>query len=129
MEDFSEEFDTYLLKKQPKDLDLLIGALKSFPQRIDDYLPTIASIDITNNDTWLALAGQAIQENNYSMAGTYLNNSYYIDENNYKYYYYLSLVQRARGDIEESNRSLVKCSILNSDYSMNMNLGNSVYEK
>ena len=50
------------------------------------------------------------------MAETYLNNSYYIDENNFKYYYYLSLVLKAKGDIEKSKQSLVKCSRLNSNY-------------
>ena len=63
------------------------------------------------------------------MAETYLNNSYYIDENNFKYYYYLSLVLRAKGDIEKAKQSLIKCSILNADYQSKINLGQSVYEK
>ena len=67
-----------------------------FPQRADDYLARIASVDISNNEIWLGLANQAIKDKNYSMAETYLNNSYYIDENNFKYYYYLSVVLRAK---------------------------------
>ena len=118
-----------LLKKHCNDSDLLVGSLKLFPQRADDYLPTIASVDITNNEIWLALANLAIKDGNYSMAETYLNNSYYIDENNFKYYYYLSLVLRAKGDVERSQQSLIKCSMLNSDYESNINSGQSVYEK
>lgn len=118
-----------LLKKHANDSDLLVGSLKVFPQRADDYLPQIASVDITNNEIWLGMANLAIKDGNYNMAETYLNNSYYIDENNFKYYYYLSLVLRAKGDIEKSNLSLVRCSRLNSDYEANINPGHSVYEK
>ena len=57
------------------------------------------------------------------------NELYYIDENNFKYYYYLSLVLRAKGDIDKSNQSLVKCSRLNSDYAANVNPGHSIYEE
>lgn len=118
-----------LLKKHASDEDLLIGSLKVFPQRADDYLARIASVDISNNEIWLGLANLAIKDKNYSMAETYLNNSYYIDENNFKYYYYLSVVLRAKGDIEKSNQSLVRCSILNSDYAANINPGHSIYEE
>lgn len=118
-----------LLKKHSSDEDLLIGSLQVFPQRADDYLARIASVDISNNEIWLGLANQAIKDKNYSMAETYLNNSYYIDENNFKYYYYLSVVLRARGEIEKSNQSLVRCSILNSDYAANINPGHSIYEE
>lgn len=118
-----------LLKKHLNDEDLLIGSLKVFPERADDYLARIASVDISNNEIWLGLANLAIKDGNYSMAETYLNNSYYIDENNFKYYYYLSLVLKAKGDIEKSNQSLVRCSRLNSDYAANINPGHSIYEE
>ena len=109
-----------MLKKNGFDEDLLINSLKVFPQRADEYLPRLASIDITNNDLWLGMANLAIKDGNLKMAETYLNNSYYIDENNFKYYYYLSLVYKAKGDIDKANQSLVKCSRLNSDYIMNV---------
>ena len=118
-----------LLKKYQNNEDLLVESLKAFPQMADYYLPQVASIDITNNDIWLELANLAIRDGNYTMATTYLNNSYYIDENNFKYYYYLSLVLRAKGDIELANQSLVKCSRLNSDYAADVNPGHSIYEE
>lgn len=118
-----------LLKKNPQNENLLANSLKVFPQRADEYLARIASVDISNNEIWLGLANQAIKDGNYKMAETYLNNSYYIDENNFKYYYYLSLVLRAKGDVEKSNQSLVKCSRLNSDYEANVNAGHSIYEE
>ena len=61
------------------------------------------------------------------MASTYLNNSYYIDENNFKYYYYLSLVLRAKGDVDRANQSLIRCSNINADYSAALNTGNEKY--
>lgn len=118
-----------LLKKNSSDIDLLLGSLKIFPQRAYDYLPTVVSFDITNNELWLGLAHLAISDSNYSMAETYLNNSYYIDENNFRYYYYLSLVLKAKGDFVRAKYSLERCSTLNSEYITNINTGMYVYEK
>ena len=111
-----------LLKKDGLDENLLAESLKVFPQRADDYLARIASVDVSNNEIWLGLAGVAIKDGNYTMAQTFLNNSYYIDENNFKYYYYLSLVLRAKGNIEQSNQSLIRCSRLDSDYASKVNM-------
>ena len=111
-----------LIKKDRYDEDLLISSLKVFPQRVDEYLARIVSVDISNNEIWLALANVALRDRNIVMAETYLNNSYYIDENNFKYYYYLSLVLRAKGNIEQSNQSLIKCSRLDSDYASKVNM-------
>ena len=118
-----------LLKKYQYDEDLLVESLKVFPQKADYYLPRVAAIDITNNDIWLGLANLAIRDQNYTMATTYLNNSYYIDVNNFKYYYYLSLVLRAKGDVDLANQSLIKCSRLNSDYAADVHPGQSIYEE
>ena len=133
----SEKLYNKLLKRHSTDGDLLISSLRMFPQKAYDYLPIAISLDITNNDIWLGLANLAIKDGNYSMAETYLNNSYYIDENNFKYYYYLSQVLKAKGDIEKSNISLGKCYALNSNYEPGVNLipedkvytRQSVYEK
>jgi len=118
-----------MLKRHDDNQDLLIGSLKVFPQRADEYLPRIISVDITNNDIWLGLANVAINDGNFSIAETCLNNSYYIDENNFKYYYYLSLVLNAKGDTERAKQSLIKCSRLNSDYNIEINSGYGAYEK
>lgn len=112
----SQKLYEKLLKKNELNEELLINSLKAFPHRADDYLPMIASVDIFNNDVWLAMAQKAIRDRNYTMAEVFLNNSYYIDENNFKYYYYLSLLLKAKGDFEKSKQALIKCDKLNSDY-------------
>ncbi len=111
----SKKLYNKLLKKY-NDEDLLVSALKVYPQKAYEYLPNVISVDITNNDVWLGLASLAIKDENYSMAETYLNNSYYIDENNFKYYYYLSQVLKAKGEFAKSDLSLIKCSTLNENY-------------
>ena len=116
-----------LLKNNKMNEDLLIESLKVIPQRVDYYLPRVASIDLSNNDIWLGLANHAIKDGNYAMAITYLNNSYYIDENNFKYYYYLSLVLRAKGEEDLANRSLLRCADINADYASIINSGYSEY--
>ena len=118
-----------LLKKNQFDEDLLVNSLQVFPQKSDYYMPRVASIDISNNDIWLGLANLAIRDKNFNMAATYLNNSYYIDANNFRYYYYLSLVLRAKGDNELAQQSLIRCSRLNSDYAADINPGHSIYEE
>ena len=118
-----------LLKKNQYDEDLLVNSLQVFPQKSDYYMPRVASIDISNNEIWLGLANLAIRDKNFNMATTYLNNSYYIDANNFKYYYYLSLVLRAKGDNELAQQSLIRCSRLNSDYAADINPGHSIYEE
>ncbi len=125
----SQKLYEKLLKKHNTNEELLVESLQVFPQKADYYLPKVASIDISNNDIWLGLANLAIRDNNFNMAATYLNNSYYIDANNFKYYYYLSLVLRAKGDIELANQSLIRSSRLNSDYAADVNPGHSVYEE
>ena len=112
-----------LLKKYQDDENVLVSSLKVMPQKSDYNLPKAVSLDISNNDIWLGLANLAIKEGNYNMAQTYLNNSYYIDENNFKYYYYLSLVLRARGENDLANISLIRCSNINSDYNAALNSG------
>ena len=118
-----------LLKKHANDENLLIESLKVYPQKADYHLPKIVSLDISNNEVWLGLARLAIKDGNYNMATTYLNNSYYIDENNFKYYYYLSQVLLAKGDLELAEQSLIRCSNLNSDYAAELNPGYSVYDE
>ena len=116
-----------LLQNNKTNEDLLVESLKVIPQRVDYYLPRVASIDLANNDIWLGLANYAIKDGNYKMATTYLNNSYYIDENNFKYYYYLSLVLRAMGDLESANKSLIRCADINADYAAIVNSGYGEY--
>lgn len=116
-----------LLKDNKTNEDLLVESLKVIPQRVDYYLPRVAAIDLSNNDIWLGLAKYAIKDGNYKMASTYLNNSYYIDENNFKYYYYLSLLLRAKGDIDLAERSLSRCADINADYKAVINSGYSDY--
>lgn len=125
----SQKMYEKLLKKNQYDETLLIEALQIMPYKADYYLPKVVSVDLTNIDVWLSLANLAIRDKNYNMAITYLNNAFYIDSNNFKYYYYLSLVLRAKGDIEKANQSLVKCTRLNSDYMSDMNAGYTNYEK
>ena len=111
-----------LLKRYSNDCDLLIGALKVFPQRTEYYLSTVASLDVNNVEVWLGLAKVAIHEKNFVMAETFLNNAYYIDDDNFKYYYYLSTLFQAKGDLTKSKESLKRCSRLNSDYVKNIDL-------
>ena len=127
--DKSKKIYENLLKNNKYNEDLLVESLKVIPQRVDYYLPRAVSIDISNNDIWLGLANHAISDGNFTMAATYLNNSYYIDENNFKYYYYLSMLFRAKGDVDLAEQSLIRCSKIKADYEAAIKQGLCVYDK
>ena len=136
-------------QKQVTKINLSGHGLKEFPQNIFEYtnltklvlsnnqikvipkdilkLKRLKVLDLANNDIWLGLAKYAIQDGNYTMATTYLNNSYYIDENNFKYYYYLSQLLRAKGDNEMADLSLIRCADINAEYEAAMRSGYSEY--
>lgn len=61
------------------------------------YLKKSLSININFTDAWLELCRIAIEQKNFDEAKKYLKISKYIDENNYKYYYYQGLLAKRQG--------------------------------
>ena len=80
------------------------------------YLKKALSYDIEQKDAWYALAEEMIKNNNNSEAEKYLKYAYYIDENDFRYYYYQSLIKRHAGQIDEAVELMNKCTKLNPDF-------------
>ena len=61
------------------------------------YLKKALSINMNFTDAWLELSRIAIEQKNFKDAKKYLKVSKYIDENNYRYYYYQGMLLKAQG--------------------------------
>ena len=82
----------------------------------DMYLKKALSYNIEQKDAWYALAEEMIKSNNKSLAKNYLEYAYYIDENDFRYYYYQSLIKRSEGQMDEAVRLINKCTKLNPEF-------------
>ncbi|MBQ6516758.1 hypothetical protein IJI31_06215 [bacterium] len=80
------------------------------------YLKKALSYDIEQKDAWYALAEEMIKRNDNSAAEKFLKYAYYIDENDFRYYYYQSLIKRQEGQLDEAVKLMNKCTKLNPDF-------------
>ena len=65
------------------------------------YLKRSVAINPNFKDGWIDLSRIMIENGNLAQAKKYLENAYYIDENDFRYYYYHSLLLKKT---EELNR-------------------------
>lgn len=80
------------------------------------YLKKALAINPLFEDAWIELAKTDIEKGNYDIAQKYLSNAFYIDENNFKYYYYQGLINRNSGDFSQAKYNFKKCLKLNANY-------------
>ena len=83
-----------------------------------EYLKKAISINPNFNDAWLALADYAINKGNIDNAVSYLRASKYIDDNDYRYYYYLGLVLKNKGLFAQAKENFEYSIKLNPDYEL-----------
>ena len=81
------------------------------------YLKKSLALDITYKDAWIDLARIEIEKQNIHHAKTYLAIAGYIDENDFRYYYYQGLIAKAEGLSKDANDNFQKSLKLNPDYS------------
>ncbi len=80
------------------------------------YLKKSVAINSQFKDGWIDLARTAIDDNNLNLASEYLAIAKYIDENDFRYYYYQGLVYKNKGLTGDAKRSFRKSIMLNPDY-------------
>ena len=66
-----------------------------------NYLKKSVAINPNFKDGWIDLSRIMIENGNLAQAKKYLENAYYLDENDFRYYYYQSLLLKKT---EEMNR-------------------------
>lgn len=77
------------------------------------YLRKAVAINMMFVDGWLALADCEMKKENLDSAGKYLKIVKSIDENNYKYYYYLGLLCNKQGQKNDAQQNFQKSLLLN----------------
>lgn len=80
------------------------------------YLKKALAVNPLFEDAWIELAKIDIDKGNYDIAQKYLSNAFYIDENDFRYYYYQGLVNNNLGDLAQAKYNFKKCLKLNSNY-------------
>lgn len=73
----------------------------SNPEEELSYLKKTVAINPYYSDAWIDLSRIMIENGNYSQAKKYLANAYYIDGNNFRYYYYQSLLMKKLDELNK----------------------------
>ena len=63
------------------------------------YLKKAVAINPNFGDAWIDLSRIMIENGNYAQAKKYLENAYYIDGNDFRYYYYQSLLMKKLNEL------------------------------
>ena len=77
------------------------------------YLKKALALNIMYVDAWLGLARFELTRDNFAKAQDYLATAYYIDQNDYRYYYYQGLIYKNKDDINTASMYFKKCLKLN----------------
>ena len=88
------------------------------PDRQLEYLKKAISINPNFNDGWIALADYAIRMDKYDNAISYLKAAKYIDDTDFRYYYYLGLILKNKGLFAEAKDNFEHSLKLNPDYEL-----------
>ena len=80
------------------------------------YLKKAIAINIDFKDAWIDLGRVAIERQNYSGAKNYLGIANYIDEKDFRYYYYQGLIAKNQGMKQIAESYFKKSLMLNPDY-------------
>jgi tetratricopeptide (TPR) repeat protein len=78
------------------------------------YLKKAIAINFNFKDAWIDLGRCAIEQKNYKEANKYLQIANYIDENDFRYYYYQGLLAKKQG--EDGTSYFEKSLLLNPSY-------------
>lgn len=80
------------------------------------YLKKALAINGALKDAWIDLARVEIEKQNFSQAKKYLIIVGYIDENDFRYYYYQGLIAKAQGFTKDASNNFEKSLRINPDY-------------
>ncbi len=80
------------------------------------YLKKALAVNPLFEAAWVELAKGEIDKGNYEIAQKYLSNAFYIDENDFRYYYYLGMINVNSGDFAQAKYNFKKCLKLNANY-------------
>lgn len=86
--------------------------------RENTYLKKALAINPNFKDGWIDLARVSITKEDYENAMSFLGIAKYIDDSDYRYYYYLGLILKNKGLTADARQNFEKSLNLNPDYSL-----------
>lgn len=107
-----------ILKTSSKAYEAYYQTALSDKDRESVYLKKSVAINPNFTDGWLDLARLEISKENFDNAISFLDIVKYIDEVDFRYYYYLGIVLKNKGLIAEADKNFKKSLELNPDYSL-----------
>lgn len=120
------------LKQEQKSKDILSKVLKTHSDcaeayyymalydkdREIPYLKKSLAINITYKDAWIDMARVEIERQNLRLAKKYLAIAKYIDENDFRYYYYQGVISKSEGFDGDAKSNFQKSLMLNPDFDL-----------
>ena len=127
-ENFKEECENKISKTKEIYAKILKTSSKAYrayyhmalldKDREETYLKKSVAINPEFTAGWVDLARLEIDRDSYDQALYYLDIAKYIDENDYRYYYYRGLVMKNKGLLTEASKNFEKSYDLNSEFDL-----------
>lgn len=114
----AKEIYAKVLKVSSKVYDAYYNMALLEPDRQIAYLKKAISINPDFKDAWIDMAKISINKDDFDNALSYLNIAKYIDDNYYRYYYYMGLVLKNRGLTAEAHKNFERSLNLNPEYEL-----------
>lgn len=112
----AKEIYTKILKTHSDSWEAYYNIALIEPDKTTIYLKKALAVNPLFEDAWVDLAQVQITSGNYDLAQKYLDNAFYIDENDFRYYYYQGLLCQNTGDFVQAKYNFKKCLKLNSGF-------------
>lgn len=112
----AKEIYTKILKTHFDSVEAYYNVALLEKDKKEIYLKKALAINPMFESAWVELAGIEVGKSNYETAQKYLSNAYYIDENDFRYYYYQGLIAKNLGDYIQAQDNFRKCLMLNPDF-------------
>lgn len=112
----AKEIYTKILKTHSDSYEAYYNIALLDPDKKIIYLKKALAINPLYEDGWIELAKTELDKDNFDAAQKYLSNAYYIDENDFRYYYYEGLLSKGLGDFNQAEYNFKKCLKLNPNF-------------
>ena len=112
-ENKSKQLFEKILAKSSTEYEAYYNIAMAEPFKQLAYLKKALALNIMYIDAWFGLARHELSRDNFAMAQDYLSNAFYIDQNDFRYYYYQGLIYKSQNDISTASMYFKKCLKIN----------------
>lgn len=109
----SKELFEKVLKESSTEYEAYYNIAMIEPFKQLAYLKKALALNIMYIDAWLGLARHELSRDNFALAQDYLATAFYIDQNDFRYYYYQGLLYKNQDDMQTAEMYFRKCLKLN----------------